>query len=153
MLRLKVKRPGSLVYVVHLPPLSPTSPFSSLCVPIKHKSLQSDIKNQKIFHYSFILSDLFLSRPVLSRLRAGDVAEMWISLGRLSGTESGYSLLLILMEAVSNDGATIACHDRSQTAAVCSSHTSEKTQVTQKLLLEEGLILQVVWILICKNLK
>lgn len=73
--------------VCYLPPLSVTSPFSSLCVLIKHKSLQSRIKNQEIFHYSFILSDLFLSRPVLSRLWAGDVAEMWISLGWLSATE------------------------------------------------------------------
>lgn len=30
---------------------------------------------------------------------------MWISLGRLSGTESGYSRLFILMEAVPNASA------------------------------------------------
>lgn len=89
---------------------SPVSPFFSLCALIKHKRLHSDIKNQEIFHYSFILSDLFLSRPVLSRLRAEDVAEMWISLERLSGTASGYSLLLILMAAVPNGGCTVACH-------------------------------------------
>lgn len=97
------------MYVVHLPPLSTNLTFLFfLCITvIKHKSLRSDIKNQEIFHYAFILSDLFLSRPVLSGLRAGDVVEMWISLGRLSGTESGYSLLLILMEAVPNGGATL----------------------------------------------
>lgn len=39
---------------------------------------------------------------------------MGISLGWLSGTESGYSLLLILMEAVPNGRATIACDYKQQ---------------------------------------
>lgn len=38
---------------------------------ISHKSLLSDNENQETFHYSFILSDVVLSRPELSRLRAG----------------------------------------------------------------------------------
>lgn len=63
-----------------------------------------------MIHYSFILSDVFLSRPVLSRLWADDVAEMWISLGLLSGTESGFSLLLILMEPLPSGDSTAACY-------------------------------------------
>lgn len=99
-----------MLYIFKTP--FPSLPFFSHCALIKHKCPQSDITNQGIFHYSFILSDLFLSRLVLSRLWAGDVDEIWILLGPLSGTEYGYSLLLILMEAVPKGGASTACHER-----------------------------------------
>lgn len=62
---------------------------------------------------------------------------MWISLGRLSGTESGYSLLFTLMETVPNGGNCLSLLRRQLFA-------HPKLQKKRQLFsLEEDLILQV----------
>lgn len=113
----------------HVSLLSSASLLSLYCLISKiiHKNLQSQIKNKSILLYSVILSDLFLCRPVLSRLWAGCVAE--VSLRHLSGTGSRYSLSLILIQPVPSRKTSKTCYSSTQTATDCSVHISERFQL------------------------